>query len=91
MGALGAILGVLLIFVSGIAGIYGIAMGLFNGIIPLWEMVYTALWLQMPPKSADWLYFTVAELILVSVLVPIWTGICVLGLMIGAAIAGISN
>jgi len=86
MGSGTTILGILLIFVAGIAGLYGLAMGILNGILPLWETVYAALWLNAAPH-ADWLYYTAMQLILVWVLVPLWTMLCAMGVTVGAALA----
>ena len=60
MGSGSTILGIALIFIFGIAGIYGLAMGLIHGIFPLWDTVYTALWVGAEPK-ANWLYYTFAQ------------------------------
>jgi hypothetical protein len=87
MGSGSTILGIVLIFVFGIAGIYGLAMGVINGILPLWEMVYAAAYLHLLPP-ANWLYYTAAQLILVWVLVPLWTMLCVMGVTAGYALMG---
>jgi hypothetical protein len=87
MGSGTTILGILLIFVAGIAGLYGLAMWVIHGVFPLWETAYSALWLQAEPEI-DWFYRTIMELVLVIVLVPLWTWLCAAGVMLGAAMMG---
>jgi hypothetical protein len=87
MGSGSTILGIALIFIFGIAGLYGLAMWAIYGVFPLWETTYAALWLQTEP-AANWLYRTVMELVLVVVLVPLWTWLCAIFVMLGAAMMG---
>lgn len=87
MGSGSTIVGILLIFIFGIAGIYGLAMGILNGILPLWETVYAGLWLHAPP-AADWFYYSFLELVLTFVLVPLWTWLCAAFIFAGAALTG---
>jgi len=87
MGSGSTILGILLIFVAGIAGLYGLAMWAINGIFPLWDTVYAATFLHLPPQ-ADWLYYTVCQLVLTCVLVPLWTWLCAMGVMLGYTLMG---
>ena len=87
MGSGTTILGIILIFVFGIAGIYGLAMGLIHGILPLWETVYQAAYLNIDPPTVNWLYFTIGQLVLVYVLVPLWTMLCIAGVSAGGMLA----
>jgi hypothetical protein len=88
MGNGSAFLGIIVAIVAGIALLYGLAMGLIHGILPLWDMAYAAAYLNVAPISTNWLYYTVGELVLVWVLVPLWTLVCSFFIMIGATLMG---
>lgn len=91
MTALGTICGVLILLAAIMAGVYGLVIAIVVGILPLWELVYPVAYLHIEPASASWLYSVVADVVLISILVPLWTGLCAGVAFLGAVIAGISN